>query len=68
MQRTSVTNKGAKKQEPFALRVKTALLLRGMDITELAKELGVARNTASMAINCGIYKPTAKRIAEYLNL
>lgn len=57
------------KQDKFTLRVKTALLHRGWTITQLAKELSLARNTVSISINHPSMLPTVKtRISQLLSL
>ncbi len=38
-------------QPDFTFRAKTALLREGLTITGLAREIGYARNTVSIAIN-----------------
>lgn len=68
MQRSTVTTKRTQTQEQFARSVKVALIQRGMSIVELAQELGLSRNTVSLAINSGIYKPTQNKISKFLKL
>lgn len=68
MQRSTANTPRAIPQVDFALRVKTALLRKGLSVTDLATELGLARNTVSLAINRGLYAPTRQRIASYLSL
>lgn len=55
-------------QADFALRVKMALLKRGLSMTQLAVRLGVSRNTVSLAVNRGLYEPTRQRIAKELSI
>lgn len=68
MQRTSANRKCTQPQADFALRVKVALLERGLSMTDLAKELGLCRNTVSLAVNRGLYQPTRDRIAKHLSV
>lgn len=68
MQRPIANTKCNHRQGEFALRVKVALLERGLSISQLADQLGLARNTVSLAINRGLYEPTRRRIAEKLAL
>ena len=55
-------------QGQFSLRVKIRLVELGLTVTDLAHKLGVNRNTASLAINRGLFEPTRRRIAEYLSI
>lgn len=56
-------------QHNFALRAKTRLLERGLTVTQLAGELGFARNTVSIAINHPSMLPTVKAaIRKHLQL
>lgn len=41
---------------------------RDLNVTQLAKELGVSRITCSQAINHGLHNPTRRRIATYLGI
>ncbi|MGJ8674034.1 helix-turn-helix domain-containing protein [Rubritalea sp.] len=68
MQRANVITKCTQGQADFALRVKVALLKSDMNISELAAELGLSRNTVSLAINRGLYLPTQKKIKAFLNI
>jgi hypothetical protein len=56
------------RKDKFATRVRIALLRRGETITQLASRLGYARNTVSMAINHGVFKPARARIRKDLGL
>jgi hypothetical protein len=56
------------RKEDFTLAVRIALLRRGETITQLATRLGYARNTVSMAINHGVFKPVRARIRADLGL
>jgi DNA-binding Xre family transcriptional regulator len=54
-------------QTDFRLQAKSALLERRLSVTQLAQELGFARNTVSVAINHSTMHPTVKqRIAKHL--
>lgn len=56
-------------QGDFALAAKTALLRAGMTVTSLARSLGLARNTVSIAINHPTMLPRVKaRIRKKLAL
>lgn len=44
------------------------MLELGLSVTDLAAKLGVNRNTASQAINRGLFEPTRIRIAELLRI
>lgn len=56
-------------QGDFALMAKTRLLELRLTVTSLASELGLARNTVSIAINHPTMLPTVKRrIANHLHL
>lgn len=55
-------------QADFSLRVKTRLLELGLSVTDLAVQLGLNRNTVSLAINRGLFEPTRRRIASHLSL
>lgn len=68
MQRTNTITKRTQTQEEFARSVKVALIQRGMKIKDLAVELGLSRNTVSLAVNSGIYQPTQIKIKEFLNI
>lgn len=58
-----------RRQGDFDLRVKTLLLECHLTVTALAKELGLARNTVSIAINHPTMLPTVKqRIRDHLGL
>ena len=56
-------------QEDFALAAKTRLLHAGMTVTSLARSMGLARNTVSIAINHPSMLPGVKtRIRQHLGL
>lgn len=57
-----------REQADFTLRVKTRLWQLGMNVTDLAREVGLNRNTVSLAINRGLFSPTRSKIAEYLGI
>lgn len=58
-----------KPQLNFAIKAKTKLLERGLTVTQLAGELGFARNTVSIAINHPSMLPTVKAaITRHLEL
>lgn len=51
------------------MKVKVRLVELGLDVTELARRLDLARNTVSLAINHpGLFKPTQNRIRRELGL
>jgi hypothetical protein len=52
----------------FKIRAKVEMARRDINVTQLAKALGVSRITASQAINHGLHNPTRRRIAEYLGI
>ena len=68
MQRTTANTKTVRRQGDFTLRVKTALLQRGLSVSDLARDLGLSRNTVSLAINRGLYEPTRDRIKNHLSI
>ena len=68
MQRTTDNPNRTQRQADFALRVKVALLKSGHSMTDLAAELGLSRNTVSLAVNRGLYEPTRRRIAQHLSI
>lgn len=68
MQRATANTKRTAPQGDFALRVKMALLQRGLSISDLARELSLSRNTVSLAVNRGLYAPTRERISQKLHL
>jgi predicted transcriptional regulator len=56
-------------QANFRVEAKTRLIELGSNVTELAEELGLARNTVSIAINHPSMLPTVKnRIRRALKL
>lgn len=68
MQRATVNTKSASSPDDFSLRAKIAMLEMGLSVAGVARKLGVARNTASLAINRGLYEPTRLRIAKLLKI
>lgn len=52
----------------FRIRAKVAMARRDLNVTELAKALGVSRVTCSQAINHGLHNPTRRRIAAFLGI
>lgn len=61
------TAQSAPEANIFMLEAKTQLLRQGKTVTELASELGLARNTVSIAINHPTMLPSVKqRIAKHL--
>ena len=56
------------RQADFSQRVKIRLIELQLTVTDLAKKLGLHRNTVSLAIHKPIYEPTRKRIAAYLSI
>ena len=57
-----------KGQADFSKRVKIRLIELGLSVTELADQLGLNRNTVSLAINRGLFQPTRERIASHLSI
>lgn len=68
MQCSTANTQQSKQQARFALRAKTVMLQRNLTVTDIAKDLGQARNTVSLALNRGLFKPTRLRIAKYLGI
>ncbi len=68
MQRALDNPNRTQRQAEFALRVKVALLKSETSLAELARDLGLSRNTVSLAVNRGLYKPTRERIAAHLSI
>lgn len=62
------TNKRGGQQAQFSHRVKVRLLELGLNVSDLAREFGVNRNTVSRAIHHGLFTPTRERIAARLGL
>lgn len=56
------------RQDNFKIAAKKRLLERELTISGLARLLGFARNTVSMAINHPILPTVRKRIADHLQL
>jgi len=48
-------------QDHFRTAVKTRLIHENLSVSDLAKKLGLARNTVSIAINHASMLPTVKR-------
>lgn len=61
-------SKAKPSQADFRLRAHYRLMELGLSVTDLAEKLGLHRNTASLAINRGLYTPTRKRIAAFLKI
>jgi plasmid maintenance system antidote protein VapI len=57
-----------KQAERFRFQVKSELLARNQTITALARKLGYARNTVSMAINRHIFPGVILNIRQELGL
>ncbi|WAC21002.1 helix-turn-helix transcriptional regulator [Luteolibacter sp. SL250] len=55
-------------QGEFSHRVKIRLLELGWSVTQLARRIGVNRNTVSRAIHHDLYQPTRRLIAAELNI
>jgi DNA-binding transcriptional regulator LsrR (DeoR family) len=55
-------------QDNFAVRVKTALLLQGRSITQLAHKLNLSRNGVSRAINHPVLPTVRRRIERELSI
>jgi transposase-like protein len=62
------TNKQSSPQEQFSKRVKKRLVELELTVTDVAKELGINRNTVSRAIHHDMYQPTRELIASFLKL
>ena len=58
----------AEKQEQIRLRAKTALLQRGLTITELALKVGFPRSTVSVAINHGKFPNVLRKVSRELSI
>jgi transposase-like protein len=67
MPATANTQKNVPQAE-FSLRAKTQMLRLQLNVTQVARALGLNRNTVSLAINRGLYEPTRQRIANFLNI
>lgn len=66
---TPATNKRSRQQADFSHRVKVRLLELGLDVTALAREFGLNRNTVSRAIHHdGVNHPTRARVAARLGI
>ena len=56
-------------QPNFKIQAKTALIQRGMNVTQLAKAISKARNSVSIAINHNSMLPGVKKqISKFLKL
>lgn len=55
-------------QDKFRSAAKKALIDRNLTVTALAGELGLARNTVSMAINHPVFPTVRRRITKHLKL
>jgi len=55
-------------QDQFTIQAKIAMVKLGLNVTALARELGLNRNTVSLAINHKLYVPTRERIAARLGI
>lgn len=56
------------RQEPFRITAKKRLLERNLTVSALARQLGFARNTVSMAINHPVFPTVRRKIATHLNI
>ena len=68
MLRAIANNRAKTRQDKFCVAAKTRLVELNLSITELAKRIGFARNTVSMAINHPIYPTVRRRIATALGI
>lgn len=69
MQCTVANPPSAKGQgKTLTVRIKTRLIERGETVTSVARKIGCARNTASLAINRGLFRQTLEKICQHLNL
>lgn len=64
----TANTKPRRTQADFSLRAKTRLLELNLSVSELARHLGLNRNTVSLAINRGLFEPTRKAIAAHLGI
>lgn len=55
-------------QDNFLIEAKKRLIERGLTVTALARQIGKARNTTSMAINHPVYPTVRKLIAKELGM
>lgn len=44
------------------------MLKKGLTVQKIATDLGLSRNTVSLAINHSLFEPSRQRIAEHLNI
>lgn len=56
------------KQANFKVSAKTALLVRGLSIAGLARDLGYSREAVSAAINRGLCPRVRRAVAAHLGL
>lgn len=64
----TANSKPRRTQADFSLRAKTRLLELNLSVTDLAHQLGLNRNTVSLAINRGLFEPTRHAIAARLGI
>jgi len=64
----TANTKSRRTQADFSLRAKTRLLELNLSVTDLAHQLGLNRNTVSLAINRGLFEPTRHAIASRLGI
>jgi DNA-binding NarL/FixJ family response regulator len=55
-------------QADFTLRAKLAMVKQGLSVSAIARDLGLNRNTVSLAINRGLFTPTRQRVAQHLGI
>lgn len=55
-------------QDKFRVAAKTRLVEQHLTVSALARKLGFARNTVSMAINHPVYPTVRRKIAKELKL
>lgn len=60
--------KSHRTQADFSLRAKMRLLELNLSVSQLARDLGLNRNTVSLAINRGLFDPTRRAIATHLGI
>lgn len=64
----TANHKRPRTQADFSLRAKTRLLEINLSVSDLARELGLNRNTVSLAINRGLFEPTRRAVATRLGI